>query len=121
MASAYYEIYRGSPLGIALMDTIDEYIRAEVLDGTQGIKILQVFDRALGDALATKVAAKADVKARMKTYNHNMDVLNLDLREATFKMDNRETVTVARIKLIACKRPGSDESAPSGSGKKSRR
>ncbi|KAJ7766034.1 transcription initiation factor IIA gamma subunit [Mycena metata] len=112
MASAYFEIYRGSPLGIALMDTIDEYVRAKVLDGTQGIRILQVFDRALGDALARKVAAKASVKARMKTYNHNMDVLNLDLRDATFKMDDKESVTVARIKLIACKRPDAGESAP---------
>ncbi|KAJ7642353.1 transcription initiation factor IIA, gamma subunit-domain-containing protein [Mycena polygramma] len=89
MASAYYEIYRGSP---------------GVLDGKQSMIILQTFDRALGDAtIATKVKAKATVKAHLRSYRHCEEVWTFSLQNAAFKMDNNQTVTTPRIKIIACK------------------
>ncbi|KAJ6464765.1 transcription initiation factor IIA gamma subunit [Mycena vitilis] len=111
MASAYYEIYRGSPLGIALIDTIDEYVRSGVLDGKQGMIILQTFDRALGDAIATKVKAKASVKAHLRSYRHCEEVWTFSLQNAMFKMDDKQTVTTPRIKIIACKNGDALDSA----------
>ncbi|KAJ6537862.1 hypothetical protein B0H19DRAFT_1181079 [Mycena capillaripes] len=115
-SSTHYEIYRASPLGIALMDTIDEYVRSNVLSGTQGISILQQFDRAMADALATKVKAKASVKARLKTYNDYQEVWTFFLRNATFTMDDKTMVTTERVKVVACKgdvTPAAGASQPS--------
>ncbi|KAJ7642360.1 hypothetical protein DFH06DRAFT_1334236 [Mycena polygramma] len=64
MDFTYYDI-----LGLALADTIDEYVRLNVLTGTQGIMIMQQFDRAMTQALTAKVKAKTSVKAHLRTYN----------------------------------------------------
>ncbi|KAJ7150781.1 transcription initiation factor IIA gamma subunit [Mycena filopes] len=103
MASVYYEIYRGSALGIALIDTIDGYIRAGIIEQAHGRLILQEFDRVLADAIATTVKNKATVKARLKNYNHCEEVWKFTLQNATFKMDNgKTTVTAKQIKIVAC-------------------
>ncbi|KAJ6496213.1 transcription initiation factor IIA gamma subunit [Mycena sanguinolenta] len=112
MTSAYYEVYRGSPLGIALLDTLDEYVRDNVVDQNLGIMVMQEFDRALASAIATKVRATASVKAHFKTYRHCEEVWNFTLRNATFKMDDKTVVTTGRIKIIACKDANAVDSVP---------
>ncbi|KAJ7642352.1 transcription initiation factor IIA gamma subunit [Mycena polygramma] len=101
MDSTYYDMYRGSTLGVALADTIDEYVRLNVLTGTQGIMIMQQFDRAMTQALTAKVKAKTSVK----------EVWTFYLRNATFIMDDRTAVTTERIKMIACKGEGADSTS----------
>ncbi|KAF7341258.1 Transcription initiation factor IIA subunit 2 [Mycena venus] len=103
MASTYYEIYRGSTLGLALMDTIDELVRLQVLTGPQGMLVVEKFDRAVANALATQVKAKTSVKAHLRTYNDCEEVWTFHLRDATFKMDDSTVVTTPRIKVVACK------------------
>ncbi|KAJ7150749.1 hypothetical protein C8R46DRAFT_1229683 [Mycena filopes] len=103
MASAYYEIYRASPLGLGLIDTLDGYIRAGILGEDHGRLILEKFGRILADALASKVKARASVKASLKIYNHCDDVWNFTLKNATFRMDDRQIVTTGRIRILACK------------------
>ncbi|KAF7341259.1 Transcription initiation factor IIA subunit 2 [Mycena venus] len=112
MASVYYEIYRGSPLGIALLDTLDEYVRDNVVEQKLGIHVMEQFDRALADAIARKVKAKASVKAHLRTYRNCEEVWNFTLQNATFKMDDKRIVTTHRIKIIACKDGDAIDSAP---------
>ncbi|KAJ7714696.1 transcription initiation factor IIA gamma subunit [Mycena maculata] len=104
MASTYHEIYRGSPLGIALCDSLDDLIRLNVISGDLGMAVLKKFDRVLADALVKKVDSTAKVKAHLRTFRHCDEVWCFWLRNASFKMDDgRETVTVPKIKVVACK------------------
>ncbi|KAJ6464764.1 transcription initiation factor IIA gamma subunit [Mycena vitilis] len=111
MDSTYYDMYRGSTLGLALADTIDEYVRLNVLTGSQGIIIMQQFDRAMTQALTAKVKAKTSVKAHLRTYNDYQEVWTFYLRNATFIMDDRTAVSTDRIKIIACKGEGADSAS----------
>ncbi|KAJ7493067.1 transcription initiation factor IIA, gamma subunit-domain-containing protein [Mycena galericulata] len=96
MASTYYEIYRGSPAG----NITEEF----------GRHVLIEFDRVLADVMATKVDSKASVKAHLHTYRHCDEVWYFSLRNASFKMDNKQVVTTPKIKVVACKHGDAVES-----------
>ncbi|KAJ7225067.1 hypothetical protein B0H12DRAFT_1149618 [Mycena haematopus] len=122
MTSAYYEIYRASPLGIALLDTLDEYIRSNVVDQRLAILVMQEFDReVLANTIAEKVRAKASVKAHLKTYRNCEEVWNFTLQGATFKMDDKMIVTTGRIQIIACKDANADSVAETAQPSRLRR
>ncbi|KAJ7493083.1 transcription initiation factor IIA, gamma subunit-domain-containing protein [Mycena galericulata] len=110
MGSTYYEIYRGSPLGIALCDSLDDLVRAGNITEEFGRHVLIEFDRVLADVMTTKVDAKASVKAHLHTYRHCDEVWYFSLRNASFKMDNKQVVTTPKIKVVACKHGDAVES-----------
>ncbi|KAJ7444436.1 hypothetical protein FB451DRAFT_1413123 [Mycena latifolia] len=124
METVSSEVYRGSPyvraqfalgvslfrcflrsryrsLGIALIDSLDEYVRANIMTDTLARAVLAEFDRAIAAAIASKVQARATVKAHLKTYRLCEEVWYFSLRNATFKMDGRQTVSTPKINVIA--------------------
>ncbi|KAJ7620169.1 transcription initiation factor IIA gamma subunit [Roridomyces roridus] len=102
MPSTFYEIYRGSPLGIALCDSVDDYVRSGEITEELGRIVLAEFDRALADAMAN-IDARASIKGHLRTYRNCVDVWYFSLRDATFKMHNKQTVSTSRVKIVACK------------------
>ncbi|KAF7324785.1 Glycoside hydrolase [Mycena kentingensis (nom. inval.)] len=120
MASAYYEFYRGSPIGIALTDSLDELITSGDITPQLAIKVLQQFDKSLADTMVNSVKAKATLKAsrapflyvptltpfqgHLKTYRNCDDVWTFVVKDASFKMDGSEGVVhTPSVKIIACK------------------
>ncbi|KAJ7137575.1 transcription initiation factor IIA gamma subunit [Mycena crocata] len=112
MATIHYEVYRGSScavvfsLGTALCDSLDSLIQSGAIDEKVAKAVLAQFDRVVAEAITAKVKAKATVKGHLKTYRHCEEVWRFGLRNVTFKMDNKQTVTTARVEMIACKAGG---------------
>ncbi|KAL5691441.1 hypothetical protein EMGR_006927 [Emarellia grisea] len=61
-AQAYYELYRGSSLGLSLTDTLDDLINEGRIEPQLAMKILSTFDRVITEVLADKVRARLTFK-----------------------------------------------------------
>ncbi|KAI0284694.1 transcription initiation factor IIA gamma subunit [Russula aff. rugulosa BPL654] len=110
MASAYYEFYRGSSIGMALTDSLDELITSGAITPQLAMKVLQQFDKSLADIMVKQVKTKTTLKARhlilfghLHTYRLCDDVWTFLVKNASFKMESNETITAPKIKIIACK------------------
>ncbi|KIJ42416.1 hypothetical protein M422DRAFT_229285 [Sphaerobolus stellatus SS14] len=103
MATAYYEFYRGSSIGMALTDSLDELITSGAITPQLAMKVLMQFDKSLADTLVGKVKAKASLKGHLKTYRLCDDVWTFIVKNPTFKMEHNDVVTAQKIKIIACK------------------
>ncbi|KAI0938664.1 Transcription initiation factor IIA small chain (TFIIA 13.5 kDa subunit), variant 2 [Taiwanofungus camphoratus] len=62
MASAYYEFYRGSSIGMALTDSLDELITSGAITPQLAMKVLQQFDKSLADTMVKQVKTKTALK-----------------------------------------------------------
>ncbi|KAJ6535301.1 transcription initiation factor IIA gamma subunit [Mycena vulgaris] len=122
MTSVDSEVYRGSAMGVALIDSLDEFVRANVVPEELARHILTEFDRVMAEAIVSKVKARATVKAHLKTYRLCEDVWYFNLRNATFKMDDKQTVSTGKINVIAVKNgdvpPDSEAGTPQTSPSK---
>ncbi|EEP75512.1 transcription initiation factor IIA gamma chain [Uncinocarpus reesii 1704] len=110
-AQAYYELYRGSSIGLSLTDTLDDLINEGRIEPQLAMKILSNFDRVITEVLADKVKAKLSFKAslgHLDTYRFCDEVWTFLIKDATFKLDNQTTVHADKIKIVSCnsKRPG---------------
>ncbi|EGD86011.2 uncharacterized protein TERG_02277 [Trichophyton rubrum CBS 118892] len=61
-APAYYELYRGSSIGLSLTDTLDDLINEGRIEPQLAMKILSNFDRVITEVLADKVKCKLSFK-----------------------------------------------------------
>jgi transcription initiation factor TFIIA small subunit len=68
-AQAYYELYRGSSLGLSLTDTLDDLINEGRIEPQLAMKILSTFDRVITEVLADKVRARLTFKVASTVYN----------------------------------------------------
>jgi transcription initiation factor TFIIA small subunit len=78
-AGAYYELYRGSSIGEALIDTIDDLINDGRIEPQLAMKILSNFDRAISDTLNDKVKSRLTFKVRLQDYRTTIVMLILHL------------------------------------------
>ncbi|KAJ7336797.1 transcription initiation factor IIA gamma subunit [Mycena albidolilacea] len=111
MASAYYEFYRGSSIGMVLTDSLDELITSGAITPQLAMKVLQQFAKSLADTMVKQVKAKVTMKGYLDTYRNCDDVWTFIIKNATFKMEGNEMVTTPRIKIIACKNGDAIEAA----------
>ncbi|KAG8687520.1 Transcription initiation factor IIA small chain (TFIIA 13.5 kDa subunit) [Ceratobasidium sp. 423] len=103
MASTYYEFYRGSSIGIALTDSLDELITSGSITPQLAMKVLAQFDKSLADTLVKHVKVKTNLKGHLSTYRLCDEVWTFIVRQANFKMESNEVVTAQKIKIVACK------------------
>ncbi|GAV99642.1 transcription initiation factor IIA gamma subunit [Lentinula edodes] len=111
MASAYYEFYRGSSIGMALTDSLDELITSGSITPQLAMKVLQQFDKSLADTMVKQVKNKTTLKGHLHTYRLCDDVWTFIVKDASFKMESNELVNAPKIKIIACKNGEAIESA----------
>lgn len=57
-----YEHYRRSIIGISLTDVLDEFIQAQALTAPLAMRALLQFDKAMSEALATKIRVRSTIK-----------------------------------------------------------
>jgi len=103
MASAYYEFYRGSSIGMALTDSLDELITSGSITPQLAMKVLQQFDKSLADTMVKQVKNKTTLKGHLHTYRLCDDVWTFIVKDASFKMESNDLVNAPKIKIIACK------------------
>ncbi|KAJ3179137.1 Transcription initiation factor IIA small chain (TFIIA 13.5 kDa subunit) [Geranomyces variabilis] len=102
MATAQYELYRRSSLGVALTDTLDELITESHMDPQLAMKVLQQFDLSIGEALHSRVRAKAVIKGHLREYRFCDDVWTFVVDRPTFRLEGGGTIEADRIKFVAC-------------------
>ncbi|KAK4686654.1 transcription initiation factor TFIIA small subunit, partial [Tremellales sp. Uapishka_1] len=112
---SYYEFYRGSSIGTALTDSLDELITAGDIPPQLAMRVLQQFDKSLTENLQKGVKQKTTVKGHLDTYRLCDDVWTFVVKDPQFKMEgtgsSAEVVTAPKIKIVACK---SGDAAPDG-------
>ncbi|KAJ5782624.1 Transcription initiation factor IIA gamma subunit [Penicillium paradoxum] len=100
MASvAYYELYRGSSLGLSLTDTLDDLINEGRIEPQLAMKILGTFDKIVTEVLADKVRARLTFKGHLDTYRFCDEVWTFLIKDVSFKLDNQTTVTADKVKI----------------------
>ncbi|KAJ5561051.1 Transcription initiation factor IIA gamma subunit [Penicillium sp. DV-2018c] len=101
MASvAYYELYRGSSLGLSLTDTLDDLINEGRIEPQLAMKILGTFDKVVTEVLAEKVRARLTFKGHLDTYRFCDEVWTFLIKDVSFKLDNQTTVTADKVKIL---------------------
>ncbi|KAF8526613.1 transcription initiation factor IIA, gamma subunit, helical domain-containing protein [Hysterangium stoloniferum] len=107
--AAYYEFYRGSSIGMALTDSLDELITSGAITPQLAMKVLTQFDKSLTETLSKQVKTKTSLKGHLKTYRLCDDVWTFFVKNPQFKMESNEVVSASKIKIIACKNPDAPE------------
>jgi transcription initiation factor TFIIA small subunit len=105
---AYYELYRGSSIGEALIDTIDDLINDGRIEPQLAMKILSNFDKAISDTLSEKVKSRLTFKGHLETYRFCDDVWTFLVKDVKFKCEGGHEFTAEKVKIVSCNstRPG---------------
>ncbi|KAI9679465.1 MAG: Transcription initiation factor IIA small chain (TFIIA 13.5 kDa subunit) [Caeruleum heppii] len=105
---AYYELYRRSSIGSALMDTLDDLITERRIEPQLAIKIMANFDRSITEVLADKVKARLTFKGHLDTYRFCDEVWTFLIKDVNLKLDNQSTIQADKVKIVSCnsKKPG---------------
>ncbi|KKY22999.1 putative transcription initiation factor iia small chain [Phaeomoniella chlamydospora] len=108
MSSQYYELYRGSSIGAALIDTVDDLINEGAIEPQLAMKVVSHFDRIIAEVLAERVKARLNFKGHLDTYRFCDDVWTFLIKDVNFKLDGGQSFTAERIKIVSCnsKKPG---------------
>ncbi|KAL9632451.1 MAG: hypothetical protein Q9164_005313 [Protoblastenia rupestris] len=107
-SGSYYELYRGSSIGMSLIDTLDDLVHSGRLEPQTAMKVIATFDKSITEVLAEKVKAKLNFKGHLDTYRFCDDVWTFLIKDVNFKLDNQTTVQADKIKIVSCnaKKPG---------------
>ncbi|CAG5095469.1 Similar to IscW_ISCW010050: Transcription initiation factor IIA subunit 2 (Ixodes scapularis), partial [Cotesia congregata] len=75
-----YQLYRNTTLGNTLQESLDELIQYGQITPQHALKVLLQFDKAINQALATRVKSRLTFKFR----------------------EVQEVATVRKVKIVAC-------------------
>jgi len=64
--SNYYELYRGTSVGLALADTLDDLISSRRIEPQLAMRIMSHFDEKIAHVLGEKVKSRMTFKVRWK-------------------------------------------------------
>jgi len=92
-------IYRNTSLGIALTNTLDDMVAAELISSKLGQFVVTEFDKAMLAELE-RVKTKCTFKGECHNFKYCDDVWHFFLQEAQFRT-NTETISVDHVKLVA--------------------
>jgi len=96
-----YQLYRNTTLGHTLQESLDELIQLGQITPQLALKVLLQFDKSINSALSNRVKNKISFKGHLNTYRFCDNVWTFVLTNVEFK-DNTETVTVDKVKIVAC-------------------
>ncbi|MCJ1435217.1 Transcription initiation factor IIA small chain (TFIIA 13.5 kDa subunit) [Xylographa pallens] len=104
----YYELYRQSSIGLALIDTLDAMVHEGRIEPQLAMKIVSTFDRVITEVLADKVKARLSFKGHLDTYRFCDEVWTFLIKDANFKLDNQTNIQAEKVKIVSCnsKKPG---------------
>ncbi|KAL9120376.1 MAG: hypothetical protein Q9187_003066 [Circinaria calcarea] len=109
MASqTYYELYRRSSIGLALIDTLDGFVHDGRMEPQLAMKVISSFDRAITEVLASQVKARLNFKGHLDTYRFCDEVWTFLIKDVNFKLENQNIVHADKVKIVSCnaKKPG---------------
>ena len=90
-------------IGIQLTDALDELIQSGHINPILAMKVLEQFDKSISQTLAHNVKSKGNVKGHLHNYRLCDEVWTFIIKDAMFKLDNGEMLSVDKAKIVACK------------------
>ncbi|XP_076332832.1 transcription initiation factor IIA subunit 2-like [Tachypleus tridentatus] len=97
-----YQLYRNTTLGHTLQESLDELIQCGQITPNLALKVLLQFDKAINNALASRVKTRLTFKAgHLNTYRFCDNVWTFVLRDVEFR-EVQELVQVDKVKIVAC-------------------
>ncbi|XP_013411084.1 transcription initiation factor IIA subunit 2 [Lingula anatina] len=96
-----YQLYRNTTLGNTLQESLDELIQCGQITPQLALKVLLQFDKAINNALATRVKSKLTFKGHLNTYRFCDNVWTFVLNDVDFR-EVTEVVKVDKVKIVAC-------------------
>ncbi|EMC91969.1 hypothetical protein BAUCODRAFT_39124 [Baudoinia panamericana UAMH 10762] len=101
-SQSFYELYRGTSIGMALADTLDDLISTRRIEPQLAMHIMAQFDKSIANVLGEKVKARLNFKGHLDTYRFCDEVWTFIIKDVNFKMDNSSTERAERVKIVAC-------------------
>ncbi|PSK59429.1 transcription initiation factor IIA subunit 2 [Elsinoe australis] len=98
----FYELYRGTTLGVTLADTLDDLISSRRIEPQLAMKIMANFDQAIAQVLSEKVKARMSFKGHLDTYRFCDEVWTFIIKDIKFKLDNSQTIEAEKVKIVSC-------------------
>merc|ERR1711942_448160 len=96
-----YQLYRNTTLGNTLQESLDEMIQQQSMTPQLALKVLLQFDKAVNNALATRVKNRLVFKGKLNTYRFCDNVWTFVLNDVEFR-EMQDVVTVKKVKIVAC-------------------
>merc|ERR1711990_1427935 len=96
-----YQVYRNTTLGTTLQDSLDELMQQQQISQSLKNKVLEEYDRAINNALATRVRNRINFKGHLNTYRFCDNVWTFVLNQVTFR-ELGDAIKVDKVKVVAC-------------------
>jgi len=97
-----YELYRQSSIGVALTETLDDFITENKIEPQLAMKIVANFDKLFAEIIADKVKSRLTFKGNLATYRFCDDVWTFLIKDVNFKLDNQALLRAEKIKIVSC-------------------
>ncbi|BFZ14086.1 unnamed protein product [Candidula unifasciata] len=98
-----YQLYRNTTLGHTLQESLDELIQMGQISPQLALKVLLQFDKAINQALASRVKSKVTFKGKLNTYRFCDNVWTFVLNNVDFREQPAgEIARVEKVKIVAC-------------------
>ncbi|KJX95633.1 transcription initiation factor iia small chain like protein [Zymoseptoria brevis] len=102
-AQGFYELYRGTSIGLALADTLDDLISSRRIEPQLAMRIMANFDQHIASVLGEKVKARMNFKGHLDVYRFCDEVWTFVIKDVKFKMDNNtQQLDAEKVKIVAC-------------------
>jgi transcription initiation factor TFIIA small subunit len=99
---AFVKLYRTTPVGKALTESLDELLQADKLDEETALQILNQFDASMFFALRAKARTDLQFSGHLEEYRLVDNVWTWLLTNVSLTFGER-TVRTARLKVVAMK------------------
>ncbi|AAS50841.2 ABR071Wp [Eremothecium gossypii ATCC 10895] len=106
--TGYYELYRRSTIGVALMDSLDTLISDGRIEASLAMRVLETFDKVVSETLRDKTSAKLTFKGHLDTYRFCDDVWTFIIKDCQVNLDQpsadgaESSFTCERLHIVAC-------------------
>ncbi|GAB6019282.1 Gtf2a2p [Chamberlinius hualienensis] len=97
-----YQLYRNTTLGHTLQESLDDLLQQSQITPQLALKVMLHFDKAINNALATRIKTRLNFKANhLNTYRFCDNVWTFVLNGVDFK-EVSEIHKVDKVKIVAC-------------------
>ncbi|KXL46148.1 hypothetical protein M433DRAFT_153863 [Acidomyces richmondensis BFW] len=97
----FYELYRGTSIGLALADTLDDLISSRRIEPQLAMRIMSNFDQSIASVLGERVKSKMSFKGHLDTYRFCDEVWTFIIKDVKFKLEG-SNVDAEKVKIVAC-------------------
>ncbi len=103
MAVAFHH-YRATLIGQELSETLQEFVDSGLFNEDQKRSIMELFDRAISNALSTWVRSRATIKGPLHHYRNHDDIWTFFLDQIELKLDGSSIRSPEKTKIISVTR-----------------